>query len=189
MKKNQILKFFVILLFLFNCRGNVDDLQPENVSSMDLVNENGFLNKSSLEEKPIINAVIYTTSSCITGMRYSYYVTSTDVVPYTRQVYSIAKRGDTTIILPPRIIPANSNVSTSVGVFGNEGVKLKDVSIQAQHVFSNGVDVSNDFERPFTDKYIDNCIRYAPSPPSNPCQVDSNDNGTPDCFEFEFENE
>ncbi|MEG1592453.1 hypothetical protein [Chryseobacterium sp.] len=178
---------FILSIFFISCSRNVDDLQSDNISSIDLVNEKSFLNKSSLEEKPVINAVVYTTSSCITGYLYSYYVTSTDVVPYARQVYSIAKRGDITIILPPRVIPANSNISTSVGVFGNDGVKLKDVFIQTQHVFSNGIDVSNDFERPFIDKYIDNCIRYAPSPPSNPCQVDANGDGTPDCFEFDFE--
>lgn len=183
MRKIRILNFFAILLFLLSCSRNTEELQSENETL--LSKKTAVAGKSSLVDLPVVYAVIYSDYTCTNGKSYKYYATATDVVPYDRHVYSIAKRGDATIILPLRIIPANENVSTSIGVFLNETVKVGDVSVQAQQVFNNTIstDVSSEFDRPFIDMYVDNCIRTTISPPGNPCNTDSNDNGIPDCFE------
>lgn len=184
MRKTKILNYVTILLLIFltNCEGHSDELQLENENSLSkslkVNNKSAFAKDAS-----VIYGVIFTDEHCIGGRKYKYYATSTDVVPYDRHVYSIAKRGDATIILPLRIIPANQNISEAIRVFGNENVKLENISLQAQQVFSNGVDISANFERPFIDMYIDNCTRPQIYPPDNPCDIDANDNGTPDCFE------
>jgi len=182
MKKNQILHCLTLLLFLFSCSRSSEELQSEDEI---LSFEKNSIAHKSVSELPIVYAVVYPDGSCVNGARYKYYATATDVVPYDRHVYSIAKRGDATIILPLRIIPANQNVSAAIGVFGNDKVKLGDISLQAQHVFKNNIstDVSNEFDRPFVDFHVNNCVTIYVSPPANPCQVDSNDNGVPDCFE------
>jgi len=183
MRKIQILNFFAILFFLLSCSGNTDELQSENETL--LSKKPAVAGKSSLVDLPVVYAVIYSDYTCTNGKSYKYYATATDIVPYDRHVYSIAKRGDATIILPLRIIPANENVSSAIGVFLNEKVKIGDISIQAQQVFKNTIDtdVSNEFDRPFIDVNVDNCVTTTVSPPANPCNTDTNGNGVPDCFE------
>ena len=185
MKKLTIFNYLTILslLFLINCTRTNDELQSENAIHSLSTPPKMSGKASSGTDLPMVYAVIFSDNTCTGGLSYKYYATSTDVVPYDRHIYSIAKRGDATIILPLRIIPANQNVSAAVGVFLNENVKIKDISVQAQHVFSNGNDISGNFERPFINIYVDNCLTSTVSPPANPCQVDANDNGTPDCFE------
>ncbi|WP_267401791.1 MULTISPECIES: hypothetical protein [unclassified Chryseobacterium] len=180
MKRIQILNYFAVLLFLLSCSGSSDEMQSENQSA--LSKKSKTLSKSTSEELPIVYAVVFPYENCVNGSRYKYYATATDVVPYDRHVYSIAKRGDATIILPVRIIPANQNVSPAIGIFVNDQTKVGDISIQAQHVFKNNIatDVSSEFDRPFLDFNINNCVSEDYS--SN-CNSDVNNNSIPDCLE------
>lgn len=177
---------FCSTLFLMQNCSDYDEVLSENEMFSEA---NELTSKLTLQELPIVYGVIFSESSCTNGYRYNYYATSTDIVDYDRYVYSIAKRGDATIILPVRTIPANQNVSAATGVFINQTAKIGNISIQAQQIFRNNIsnDVSNQYERPFLDIFVDNCVSKNISPGPNPCNLDSNDNGTPDCFEFDFE--